>query len=86
MPKKYVIRVCFERPFTRMISSLKYKCPPLPDFFCLVVEVQTFKCQSRFSSSTFDNCHAKPSFYLGFISVCVSLVKKALTQIICIKG
>ena len=25
---KYVLRVCFESPFTRMISSLKYKCPP----------------------------------------------------------
>ena len=27
-PEKYVFRVCFESPFTRMISSLKYKCPP----------------------------------------------------------
>ena len=27
-PAKYVFRVCFENPFTRMISSLKYKCPP----------------------------------------------------------
>ena len=26
--EKYVFRVCFESPFTRMISSLKYKCPP----------------------------------------------------------
>ena len=26
--KKYVFRVCFESPFTRMISSLKYKWPP----------------------------------------------------------
>ena len=25
---KYVFRVCFKSPFTRMISSLKYKCPP----------------------------------------------------------
>ena len=25
---KNVFRVCFESPFTRMISSLKYKCPP----------------------------------------------------------
>ena len=28
IPEKYVFRVCFESPFTRMISSLKYKCPP----------------------------------------------------------
>ena len=28
IPEKYVLRVCFESPFTRMISSLKYKCPP----------------------------------------------------------
>ena len=26
--EKYVFRVCFESPFTRMISSLKYKWPP----------------------------------------------------------
>ena len=30
IPEKYVFRVCFESPFTRMISSLKYKCPPPP--------------------------------------------------------
>ena len=28
--EKYVFRVCFESPFTRMISNLKYKCPPPP--------------------------------------------------------
>ena len=28
MPEKNVYRVCFESPFTRMVSSLKYKCPP----------------------------------------------------------
>ena len=28
LPEKYVFRVCFESPFTRMISSLKYKFPP----------------------------------------------------------
>ena len=28
MPEKYVFRVCFETPFTRMISSLKYEWPP----------------------------------------------------------
>ena len=28
IPEKYVFRVCFESPFTRMISSLKYKWPP----------------------------------------------------------
>ena len=27
MPEKYVIRACFENPFTRMISNLKYKYP-----------------------------------------------------------
>ena len=27
IPEKYVFRVCFESPFTRMISSLKYKWP-----------------------------------------------------------
>ena len=25
IPEKYVFRVCFESPFTRMISNLKYK-------------------------------------------------------------
>ena len=37
--EKYVFRVCFESPFTRMISSLKYKWPPGikldSDFFSL---------------------------------------------------
>ena len=28
IPVKYVFRVLFESPFTRMISSLKYKWPP----------------------------------------------------------
>ena len=28
IPEKYVFKLCFENPFTRMISSLKYKCPP----------------------------------------------------------
>ena len=28
IPEKYLFRVYFESPFTRMISSLKYKCPP----------------------------------------------------------
>ena len=28
IPEKYVFRVCFESPFMRMISSLKYKWPP----------------------------------------------------------
>ena len=32
IPEKYVFRVCFESPFTRMISSLKYKCPPPESF------------------------------------------------------
>ena len=27
IPEKYVFRVYFESLFTRMISSLKYKCP-----------------------------------------------------------
>ena len=30
IPEKYALRVCFESPFTRMISSLKYKCAPPP--------------------------------------------------------
>ena len=30
IPEKYVFRVCFESPFTRMISNFRYKCPPPP--------------------------------------------------------
>ena len=30
IPEKYVVMVCFGSPFTRMISSLKYKSPPPP--------------------------------------------------------
>ena len=34
VPEKHVlVRVCFEIPFTRMISSLKYKLPPPPGLF-----------------------------------------------------
>ena len=29
IPEKYVFRVCFESPFTQMISNLKYKWGPL---------------------------------------------------------
>ena len=35
IPEKYVFRVCFESPFTRMISTLKYKYPPPPRFACI---------------------------------------------------
>ena len=31
---KNVFRVCFESPFTRMISSLKYKWPPPMNIHC----------------------------------------------------
>ena len=30
IPDKYMFRVCFESPFTKMISSLKYKWSPPP--------------------------------------------------------
>ena len=33
IPEKYVFRVCFESPFTRMISNLKYKWPVAPGPF-----------------------------------------------------
>ena len=32
IPEKYVFRVCFESPFTRMISNLNNKCPPTEKF------------------------------------------------------
>ena len=35
IPEKYVFRVCFESPFTRMVSSLKYKWPPGLGHDCL---------------------------------------------------
>ena len=40
-PEKYMFRMWFESPFTRMISSLKYKCPPHPPMFdlCKTVHV-----------------------------------------------
>ena len=49
IPEKYVFRVCFESPFTRMISSLKYKCPP--GLFQKVV----FQKKSLFKRSLFRN-------------------------------
>ena len=43
LPEKYVFRVCFESPFSRMISSLKYKCPLHP---CLVIDIEYNKRKS----------------------------------------
>ena len=41
IPEKYVFRVCFESPFTRMISNPKYKWPPRGHFQTdLDVEIQ----------------------------------------------
>ena len=39
IPEKYMFRVCFKSPFTRMISSLKYKCP-LPQSISLWPKVE----------------------------------------------
>ena len=36
IPEKYVFSVCFESPFMRMISSLKYMWPPGPVFIKIV--------------------------------------------------
>ena len=36
-PEKYMFRVCFESPFTGMISSLKYKCLPGGNSIIIVV-------------------------------------------------
>ena len=38
IPEKYVFRVCFESPFTRMISNLKYKWPPRGPTTCTGIE------------------------------------------------
>ena len=40
LPEKYIFRVCFESPFTRMISSLKYKSP-----LSKVLEMQIKNCE-----------------------------------------
>ena len=42
IPEKYVFRVCFESPFTRMISSLRYKCPPPPGIFHKTADNKTY--------------------------------------------
>ena len=48
MPKKYVFRVFFESPFTRMISSLKYKCSPgmLSGVICSIMTFFAKECHS----------------------------------------
>ena len=43
--EKYVLRVCFESPFTRMISNMKYKCPP-PKKICPVLSMTLQECSS----------------------------------------
>ena len=50
IPEKYMFRVCFESPFTRMISSLKYKCPPPPPP-CTFLFWSHFSCISFFVSA-----------------------------------
>ena len=42
IPGKYVFRVRFESPFTRIISSLKYKWPP-PGAIGILEEVGNFE-------------------------------------------
>ena len=42
IPEKYVFRVCFESPFTRMISSLKYNWLPSWVKLCLYVVLPDF--------------------------------------------
>ena len=56
--QKYMFRVCFESPFTRMISSLKYKWPPGLD-----LQMVLFKgmytgawCCSHIKSRYFNSC------------------------------
>ena len=44
--EKYMFRVCFESPFTRMISSLKHKCPP-PRIFRLFTFMDLLRNRGR---------------------------------------
>ena len=46
IPEKYVFRVCFASPFTRMISTLKYKWPPPPPGIAQVRVALTVGCIS----------------------------------------
>ena len=43
VPEKYVFRVCFESTFTRMISSLKYKCPPEKSLWLGILNAKNIK-------------------------------------------
>ena len=51
IPEKYVFRVCFESPFTRMISNLKYKCPPGS-----INNVQVYPCYVTQEEEYFNSC------------------------------
>ena len=51
IPEKYVFRVCFEGPFTRMISSLKYKWPPGFFLTCIDLGLQDGRVSWTWSSS-----------------------------------
>ena len=56
MPEKYVFRVCFESPFTRMISSLKYKWPPREKIQILVLFSLSFeKFKTRWKNNNNNN-------------------------------
>ena len=48
IPEKYVFRVCFESPFKRMISSLKYKWPPIIFGRRCITPLKMLKCFKTF--------------------------------------
>ena len=58
IPEKYVLRVCFESPFTRIITSLKYKYPPqaffLVDQFWLgIISIPRTECRQQAGEATY---------------------------------
>ena len=54
IPWKYMLRVCFESPFMRMISSLKYKC--LPQKFSFFICCWVMYCFLLQNWSWMDEC------------------------------
>ena len=75
IPEKYMFRVCFQSPFTRMISSLKYKWPPWGWEWCKRLTMpHLYTCTNKTCSAAFkDRLHFdRATQWYNYVSLWVS--------------
>ena len=71
IPEKYMFRVCFKSPFTRMISSLKYKVPSAG-----VCRWQNQNCVSQDSTSILTSFGIYSLLFAGDVDSWSRLVRR----------